>query len=78
MPGFRVLLRVAPFVAGLLAVRAWLRRRAAGRRSLPAAVEVHAIGPAPAPDAPKAPSQRFEREPIDIVTVVDDLLLGGR
>jgi hypothetical protein len=78
MPGFRILLRAAPFVVGLVAVRAWLTRRAAGRRSLPSA-EVRAIGPAPAPDAPKAaPTYRFEREPIDIVAVVDDLLLGGR
>jgi hypothetical protein len=78
MPGFRTLLRVAPFVVGLVAVRVWIMRREAGRRSLPAAAEVRGIGPAPAQDAPKAAPRRFEREPIDIVTVVDDLLLAGR
>jgi hypothetical protein len=48
------------------------------------------IEPAAAPDAPQSetaqamkgpqvePARRFEREPIDIVTVVDDLLLAGR
>ena len=56
----------------------WLRRRQAARPALPA-------GPAPArlrrrsrASAPKRQSTRFvrvaQREPIDIVTVVDDLL----
>jgi hypothetical protein len=48
------------------------------------------IEPAAAPGAPQSetaqamkgpqvePARRFEREPIDIVTVVDDLLLAGR
>jgi hypothetical protein len=68
MAGLRTILRIAPFVVGLVAVRVWLRRRAAGSRAL-----------APAPDAPRiSPARRFEREPIDIVTVVDDLLLAGR
>jgi hypothetical protein len=79
MPGFRILLRLAPFVVGLVAVRVWLIRRDVGRRSLPAAAEARGIGPATARDAPKAASAgRFQRQPIDIVTVVDDLLLAGR
>jgi hypothetical protein len=62
-----MILRIAPFVVGLVALRVWLRRREAGRRALAAA---------PVPQI--APAQRFQREPIDIVTVVDDLLLAGR
>ena len=68
MPGLRMLLRIAPLVVGLVAVSVWLRRREAGKRALAAAAEVPQIGPAP----------RFQRQPIDIVTVVDDLLLAGR
>jgi hypothetical protein len=68
MPGLRMLLRIAPLVVGLLAVRVWLRRREAGRGALVAAGEVPEI----------ASPRRFERQPIDIVTVVDDLLLAGR
>ena len=68
MPGLRILLRIAPFVVGALAASVWLRRREAGRRALPAAREVRQI----------EPPRRFEREPIDIVTVVDDLLLASR
>jgi hypothetical protein len=55
MPGFRMLLRIAPLLVGLIAVKVWLGR------------------------GPKAaPTGRFEREVIDIVAVVDDLLLAGR
>jgi hypothetical protein len=68
MPGLRILLRIAPFVVGALAASVWLRRREAGRRALPAAPELPQI----------EPPRRFEPEPIDIVTVVDDLLLAGR
>jgi hypothetical protein len=68
MPGLRMLLRIAPLVVGLVAVRFWLRRREAGRRALAAAAESAQTGPA----------GRFQRQPIDIVTVVDDLLLGQR
>jgi len=68
MAGRRMLLRIAPFVLGIMAARVWLRRREARRRALPAA-----------PEAPQIePARRFGREPIDIVTVVDDLLLAGR
>jgi hypothetical protein len=101
MPGLRLLLRMAPFVVGVLAASVWLRRRKAARRALAAGPRMRQIeGPparsapeseaAPAPDAsqdeagqalkgPQAePARRFQREPIDIVTVVDDLLLAGR
>ena len=63
-----MLLRIAPLVVGLVAVRVWLRRREARRRALAAA-----------PDVPQIePPRRFQRAPIDIVTVVDDLLRAGR
>ena len=68
MPGLRMLLRIAPLVVGLVAGSVWLRRREAGRRALVAAAEVPQI----------APPRRVRRQPIDIVTVVDDLLLAGR
>jgi hypothetical protein len=75
MPGFRMLLRIAPFMVGLVAVHVWLRRRGAGRRVLAAPRAVPQIGPAPQQITPE---RRFQRRPIDIVTVVDDLLLAGR
>jgi hypothetical protein len=70
VPGLRLLLRAAPLV-GALAVAVWLRRRRPPRRALSA--------PAAAPrlEPPRARTGRFDREPIDIVTVVDDLLLPG-
>jgi hypothetical protein len=68
MPGLRMLLRIAPLAVGLVAVRVWLRRREAGRRALVAAAETPRI----------EPPRRFQKEPIDIVTVVDDLLFAGR
>jgi uncharacterized iron-regulated membrane protein len=55
-----MLLRIAPFMVGLVAVHVWLRRREVERKAL------------------AAPTARFQRRPIDIVTVVDDLLLAGR
>ena len=77
VPGLRLLLRVAPFLVGALAVAAWLERRRRGQAQLPA--------PAPPPELePVAPTRtgRFQREPapepIDIVTIVDDLLRVGR
>ena len=74
VPGLRLLLRAAPLV-GALAAAVWLRRRRPSRRALPAP-EV-----APRLEAPRARgcprTGRFDREPIDIVTVVDDLLLDG-
>jgi hypothetical protein len=77
VPGLRLLLRVAPFLIGALAAAVWLERR---RR---AQAQLRAPPPAPALE-PVAPTRtgRFEREPapepIDIVTVVDDLLTVGR
>jgi len=85
-----MLLRIAPFLVGALAASVWLRRRQVGRRALSAAgvvpqiqtapaADVPPIGAAPAGEPPQIePARRFEREPIDIVTVVDDLLLAGR
>ena len=61
MPGLRLLLRVAPFVVGAVAVGVWLRRCGAKRNALGA-----------------VPAGRFQREPVDIVAVVDDLLQAGR
>jgi hypothetical protein len=79
MPGLRMLLRLAPLVVGALAMGIWLRRREAARRALPPAPELPQIGPAAAPEEPQTDATpSFEREPIDIVTVVDDLLLAGR
>jgi hypothetical protein len=69
VPGLKLLLRSAPFLVGVLAAAVWLRRNAqAERPQLPA--------PRPEPAEPR--SRRFERRPIDIVTVVDDLLDVGR
>ena len=64
MPGLRLLLRMAPFLVGAIAAAVWLQRRAPQRAALA---------------APPAPPQLEPRyEPIDIVTVVDDLLAAGR
>jgi hypothetical protein len=77
VPGLRLLLRFAPLLIGALAAAVWLERRRRGQAQLPA--------PPPAPELePVAATRtgRFERapapEPIDIVTVVDDLLTVGR
>ena len=69
MPGLRLLFRMAPFLAGAVAVGVWRRRRAE-RKALPAGPQVREL------EAGQQ-AKRFQREPIDIVTVVDDLLLGG-
>jgi hypothetical protein len=79
MPGLRTLLRMAPFVIGALALGVWLRRREQARMALPPVPELPKTGPAAATEKPQTDSTaRFEREPIDIVTVVDDLLRAGR
>jgi hypothetical protein len=77
VPGLRLLLRFAPLLVGALAAAVWLERRRRGRAQLPA--------PPPRPEletVTPSPTRRFEREPvpepIDIVTVVDDLLMVGR
>ena len=66
MPGLRLLLRSAPFLIGVVAAAVWLRR---------VQVERPLLEP---PKPPEPSSGRFQREPIDIVTVVDDLLTAGR
>lgn len=68
MPGPRLLLRMAPFILGVVAAKVWLRRRAAARKALTADQGLRQVESA----------RRFERGPIDIVTVVDDLLQAGR
>jgi hypothetical protein len=76
VPGLRVLLRFAPFIVAAFAVAVWLERRRRARMELPAAP------PQPELEPSIARAGRFEREPapepIDIVTVVDDLLMAGR
>jgi hypothetical protein len=70
--GLRLLLRLAPLLAGAAAAAVWLRRRELERARLPA--------PAPRPEIepPRPPSEPVESEPVDIVTIVDDLLLVRR
>jgi hypothetical protein len=61
---FRLLVRAAPLVLGAMAAALWLRRREPERLALPA--------------PPRSRGTRFIRAseggPVDIVTVVDDLL----
>jgi len=64
MPALRRLLRIAPFIVGAIAAALWLQRRVPQRLALPA------------PAAPRQLEARYE--PVDIVTVVDDLLAAGR
>jgi len=64
MPGLRLLLRMAPFLVGAIAAAVWLQRRAPQRLALTA--------------APEPPQLETRYEPVDIVTVVDDLLAAGR
>jgi hypothetical protein len=64
MPGLRLLLRIAPFLVGAIAAAVWLQRRAPQPMALAA------------PPAP--PQLEPAYEPVDIVTVVDDLLAAGR
>jgi predicted anti-sigma-YlaC factor YlaD len=71
------LVRAAPFVVGAAAAAVWLRRRQSPPPALPvrAGIEPPRVPPT-AP--PSRRSRRFVRRPIDIVTVVDDLLGAGR
>jgi hypothetical protein len=75
----RLLARAAPFVLGAVAAAIWLRRRQPPRPALP--VRTGVAPPVPA-RPPRPPSGRFvrasERRPVDIVTVVDDLLAAPR
>jgi hypothetical protein len=68
----RLFTRASPFlVAAAVGAIWWRRREQVERPALPAPVET----PEGAPAAPPAAhTGRFEREPVDIVTVVDDLL----
>jgi hypothetical protein len=66
MPGLRLLLRAAPFLVGAVAAAVWLRRMQPQRPQLEPPKAAH--------EPQQPPTGRFEREPIDIVTVVDDLL----
>jgi hypothetical protein len=57
--------RVTPFLLGAVAAAIWLRRRRPERPALPVRTE-------------PVPAERTERTPVDIVTVVDDLLGAAR
>jgi hypothetical protein len=76
VPGLRLLLRMAPFLVGAIAAAVWLQRRRPQRATLAAPPS------APRLEPPRPRTGRFDREPtyepIDIVTVVDDLLDVGR
>jgi hypothetical protein len=61
----RLLVRAAPFVLGAVAAALWLRRRQPEPAALPVRSE-------------SAPAGRLEDPPVDIVTVVDDLLGAAR
>ena len=78
MPGLRLLLRFAPMLVGAIAAAVWLRKRRREQGALTAPPPPPALEPPRASAPPRRSSSRFEREPIDIVTVVDDLLLAGR
>jgi hypothetical protein len=77
VPGLRLLLRLAPLLIGALAAAVWLERRRRAQGQLVASEPAPELEPVAAPRSP-----RFEREPapepIDIVTIVDDLLTVGR
>jgi hypothetical protein len=84
--GLRPLARAAPFVLGAVAAGAWLRHRR--RLERPALRETTGEQPPPVP-RPR-PAGRFNRpgagrfvraaarRPVDIVTIVDDLLGAAR
>jgi hypothetical protein len=78
MPGLRLLLRAAPFLVGAVAAAVWLRRMQPQRPRLEPPKPVDAAHPESAPALSEPRTGRFDREPIDIVTVVDDLLDAGR
>ncbi|HVG74713.1 MAG TPA: hypothetical protein VM824_04990 [Thermoleophilaceae bacterium] len=74
MSGLRLLLRVTPIVLGAAAAAVWLRNERVERPMLPAPAEPARAEPADIEGA----AIELESRPIDIVTVVDDLLLAGR
>jgi hypothetical protein len=61
----RLLARVTPFLVAAVAAAIWLRRRQPDRPALPVRTE-------------PVPAGRVEHTPVDIVTVVDDLLGAAR
>jgi hypothetical protein len=71
----RLLARSAPFVLGAVAAGLWLHYRKPER---PALREVTGELPPPVPPARRRTPARFVRRPIDIVTIVDDLLGAAR
>jgi len=75
----RLLARSAPFVLGAVAAGLWLHLRKPDRPQLR---EATGELPPPVPPArrriPTRITTRFVRRPIDIVTVVDDLLGAAR
>jgi hypothetical protein len=71
MFGLRLLLRATPFLLGAAAAALWLRRETVERPQLPPPQEPDSI-------AIEGAAVELDSEPVDIVTVVDDLLLAGR
>jgi hypothetical protein len=71
----RLLARSAPFVLGAVAAGLWLHYRKPER---PALREVTGELPPPVPPARRRFPTRFTRRPVDIVTIVDDLLGAAR
>jgi hypothetical protein len=75
----RLLARSAPFVLGAVAAGLWLHYR---RPQRPQLREVTGELPPPVPPArrrfQRASPARFTRRPVDIVTIVDDLLGAAR
>jgi len=72
------LVRAAPFVLGAAAAAVWLRRRQAPPPALPVRAGIEPPPVPPPGPGPTRRSRRFIRRPIDIVTVVDDLLGASR
>jgi hypothetical protein len=70
----RPLARAAPFVIGAVAAGVWLHQRR--RLERPALRET--TGELPPPVPPPRSRGRFVRRPVDIVTIVDDLLAAAR
>jgi hypothetical protein len=71
----RPLARAAPFVIGAVAAGVWLHQRR--RLERPALRETTGELPPPVPPAQRSRG-RFVRRPVDIVTIVDDLLAAAR
>ena len=76
----RLLTRAAPLLLGAVAAALWLRSRRPERPALPVVTGPGAppLAGAPAPAPVDRSTGRLERTPVDIVTVVDDLLGAPR